>query len=103
MLLKVCDGNKGWVLFDNVDNVHLTSQNHEVSQATELAVIGGPDATILVPKDCFANGNQISVGVIEFTKNALTRKVLFTSVVYVCDDRGNTVDSISVKNGKVSR
>lgn len=103
MLLKVCDGNKGWVLFDNVDNVHLISEIHEVGQATELDTIGGTDALILIPKDCFVNGNRISVGVLEFVKNSLSRKVLFTNVVYVCDDRGNTVDSISVKTGKGSR
>jgi len=98
MLLKVYDGEMGWVLFDNVDNVHLTSKFHLVSRATELGEIGGTDALILVPKDCFKNGAKISVGIIEFdSKDKRRIKALFTNIVYVCDDRGNTIDRLSVK------
>ncbi len=100
MLLKVADGDNGWVLFDNVDNVHLTAQTHQVSRAAELSAIGGLDAHILVPKDCFTSGNKVAVGVIEFECNDRRRKALFTDIVYVCDDRGNTIDKLSVKHGK---
>jgi hypothetical protein len=100
MLLKVYDGDDGWVLFDNVDNVHLTSKTHLVSHAVELNAIGGSGALILVPKDCFKNGKQVPVGVIEFESKDVHRKALFTNIVYVCDDRGNTIDRLSVKKGK---
>lgn len=100
MLLKVDDGNNGWVLFDSVDKVHLTAKTHEVSRATELREIGGEEASILIPKDSFRNGSTVQVGVLEFERKETHRKVLFTNIAYVCDDRGNTIDKLSVKHGK---
>lgn len=99
MLLKVFDGADGWVLFDNVDNVHLTSKTYQVAHAAELSALGGDGALILVPKDCFKNG-VVAVGLIEFESREVHRKALFTNIVYVCDDRGNTIDRLSVKHGK---
>lgn len=100
MLLKVADGNGGWVYFDGVEMVYLTARIHEVKQASELSNIGGPGASILVSKDCFKDGRSVAVGLLEYEKREERRRVLFTTVAYVCDDRGNTIDKLSVRSGK---
>jgi hypothetical protein len=94
MLLKVFDGEDGWVLFDDVDEVHLTAKNHEVSQQNELNMLAGADALVLVPKGCFNGGKKVPIGVIEFERKGTKREVLFTNIVYVCDNRGNTIDRL---------
>jgi len=103
MLLKVDDGDGGWVLFDNVDPVHLKAKTFEVATRTDLSKLGGETATILVPKDAFKNNTSIVVGIIEYEKSGERRKVLFTNVAFVCDDRGNTIDKQSVKHGRNTR
>jgi hypothetical protein len=103
MLLKVFDGEDGWVLFDNVDKVHLIAKTHEVSRATELSELTGGDALILVPKSCFKNNETVTIGIIEFESKEVLRKALFTNVVFVCDDRGNTIDRLNVRHGKANR
>ncbi len=103
MLLKVFDGENGWVLFDNVDSVHLIAKTHEINRAEELSELAGGDALILVPKGCFQNNEAVTVGIIEFESKEVLRRALFTNVVYVCDDRGNTIDRLNIKHGKGNR
>lgn len=100
MLLKISDGNDGWVLFDKVQRVHLVaSKGTSVATPAELAKLGGSDALTLVSRDCFKKG-QVLIGTFEFEREGITRKALFTNVVYVCNDKGDTLDRLSVKNGK---
>lgn len=96
MLLKVSDGVGGWVLIDNVDQAHLLPQTHTATNPTELVKLGGKDALILISKDCFG-ASPINVGVIEFTRSEIVRTLIFTNVVYVCNDKGDTLDRLSVE------
>lgn len=96
MLLKVSDGVGGWVLIDNVDQAHLLPANHSVKNATELTTLGGLEALILISKDCF-KGDPVAVGIIEFTRNTSVRRLIFTNIVYVCNDKGDTLDRLSVE------
>jgi hypothetical protein len=96
MLLKVSDGDGGWVLLDNVDHAHLTAKVHAVNHSNELEVIGGAGALNLISKEALAKGTSINVGVIEFVRNGTTRKALFTNIVYVCNDKGDTLDKLHV-------
>lgn len=96
MLLKVSDGVGGWVLIDNVDQAHLLPINHTVKTPAELVPIVGEEALILISKDCF-DSKPVSVGVIEFTRSNSVRKLAFTDTVYVCNDRGDTLDRLSAE------
>lgn len=87
-------------MFDGVDTVHLTALTHHFNHIQELNEFGGGNAIILVPKDLFKDNGPVTVGIIEFDKRDERRKVLFTNIAYVCDDRGNTIDKLSVKHGK---
>lgn len=97
MLLKVSDGNGGWVLIDNVDQAHLLPKNYSVINQTELVTLEGIDALNLISKECFIVKDHVLVGVIEFIRNGATRRILFTNVVYVCNDRGDTLDRLTVE------
>jgi hypothetical protein len=96
MLLKVSDGDGGWVLLDNVEHAHLTAKVHTVKHQNELEAIGGPGALNLISKEALASGTNITVGVIEFVRNGTSRKALFTNIVYVCNDKGDTLDKLLV-------
>jgi hypothetical protein len=96
MLLKVSDGDGGWVLLDNVDHAHLTAKSYTVKNPNELEAIGGPNALNLISKDALAKSTGITVGVIEFIRNGTSRKALFTNIVYVCNDKGDTLDKLHV-------
>lgn len=95
MLLKVSDGDGGWVLLDNVDKAHLTARVHTIKNQKELEALGGPNALNLVSKDAFKE-SSINVGIIEFVRNGTTRQALFTNIVYVCNDKGDTLDKLNV-------
>lgn len=96
MLLKVSDGDGGWVLLDNVEHAHLSAKVHPVKHPNELEAIGGPGALNLISRDALAKSTGINVGVIEFVRNGTSRKALFTDIVYVCNDKGDTLDKLNV-------
>lgn len=95
MLLKVSDGDGGWIIIDNVDQVHLLAKWHTVRNHEELNRLGGEDALNFVPKDCFING-AVNVGLLRFERAGNERKALFLNIVYVCNNDGDTVDRYSV-------
>jgi len=97
MLLKVSDGDGGWTLFDAVDKVHLLARVATVSNADELNSLKGDDDTIvLVTREALRKAGTVNVGTIVFERQGTTRKALFTNIAYVCNDRGDTLDRLSV-------
>lgn len=92
MLLKVSDGDGGWVLFDKVEQAHLVSKGYTVRSVDELKAIGDEHTLNLISKECFRKGEEVNVGVIEFVRNGNSRKAIFTNIVYVCNDNGDTLD-----------
>lgn len=92
MLLKVSDGDGGWVLFDKVEQAHLVSKGYAVKSIDELKALGDENVLNLISKECFLKGEKVVVGVIEFVRNGNSRKALFTNIVYVCNDNGDTLD-----------
>lgn len=91
MLLKVSDGNGGWILIDNVDHVHLLSKKYNIVTQSELKGIEGEDTLNFISKECFGK-DPINVCMVEYTKNSKVNKALFTNIVYVCDNNGDTLD-----------
>lgn len=103
MLLKVSDGDGGWILFDKVDQAHLVSKGCAVNNSNELQKLGGSDALNLVSKECFQHNESIPVGIIEFVRDGISRKALFTGIIYVCNDQGDTLDRHSAENRSAKR
>lgn len=99
MLLKVSDGEGGWVLFDHVDKAHLVSKSHAVRTPAELSAFGDEDTLTLIAKDCF-RGEIVNVGIIEFERKGITRKAFFTNVVFICNDSGDTLDRLNAERQK---
>lgn len=95
MLLKVSDGVGGWILFDKVDQVYALGKDHHVKTIDELNALGGPQTLNLVAKECLQAKEGVIVGIIEFEKEKSIRTALFTHVVFVCNDAGDTLDRIS--------
>lgn len=97
MLLKVSDGDGGWVLIDNVEQPHLLSVRHTVRNPTELDKLGKEGTLNLISKECFAGPDvSVNVGIVEFVRKGESRKLLFTDIVYICTDNGDTIDKMSV-------
>jgi len=98
MLLKISDGMRGWILFDNVDRIHLPSSTHKISTIEEIERIKTPensDVSVLVSKQCL-NGEEIEVGMLTFDRGASTKTVIFTKVAYICNDGGDTIEKATV-------
>lgn len=91
MLLKVSDGNGGWILIDNVDHVHLISKKYNVTNQSELNSIEGGDTLNFISKECFGK-DPLTIGVVEYIKSSKANKALFTNIIYVCDNNGDTLD-----------
>lgn len=102
MFLKISDGDGGWTLLDNVTQAHVLPKVISVSDQNELVGVEGENALILISRDCFKKKQEVQVGVIEFIRNEMVRRALFTNIVYVCDDKGNTLDrhSVGIKGRK---
>ena len=95
MLLKVADGVGGWVIFDQVDKVHLIATSYTVKTSAELNKIAvGENQLNLVSKECFAKGEAFDVGVVEFERRGTTQRAFFVVVAYVCNDKGDTLDRL---------
>lgn len=100
MLLKVSDGVGGWHIVDRVDKTHLLSTSYSVKSPSELTQVAEEGTINLVARECF-QGEIVLVGVIEFERLGVTKKMFFTNVVYVCNDQGDTLDRLNVdRNGK---
>jgi hypothetical protein len=99
MLLKVSDGIGGWLLFDNLDQVHLLAERTRVRNLDELrALEQGPETINLISAECFKRGMALDVGMIEFHRNGQARIALFTSVAFICNDSGDTIECVNAGN-----
>lgn len=97
MLLKVSDGNGGWVLLDEVEEAHMKNSRFVVSEPEQLMPHVKEDVRSFVAKECFTRGKEITVGVLEYVSRGNKRKALFTGTAYVCNDAGDTLDRFSVE------
>jgi hypothetical protein len=104
MLLKVSDGLSGWILLDQIEQVHLLAERKRVRSREELRSLEqGTDTLNLISVDCFKGGAPIEVGMIEFTRQGSTRIALFTSVAFICNDGGDTIERVNAGSSDQKR
>lgn len=103
MLLKINDGNGGWILLDEIDRIHLLSSDHKVQTKDELLSLGskidGNDPLVFIAKECFpvVNGHDLDVGIIEFLRKGKTNTALYTNEAYVMDNNGTTIECFKAR------
>jgi len=51
----------------------------------------------LIPKEAFTGKQPVDVGVVEFLRAGQWHTALFTSVAYICNDQGDTLEIERVK------
>lgn len=98
MLLKISDGTGGWVYFDGVDRIHLITTRKLIRSKEELAQPESNNQVVnLIRKESFVNGTPVEVGVVEFFRGDVKMTALFTSVAFICNNGGDTIERINVK------
>ncbi len=104
MLLKINDGNGGWILLDEIDRIHLLSSDHKVRTKDELLSLGAEvdgdnEPLVFIANDCFpvVNGHDLDVGIIEFVRKGKTNTALYTNAAYVLDNSGTTIECFKAR------
>src|SRR5436190_24065704 len=99
MLIKISDGRGGWVLLDNADQVHFTAERLTVTDRDQLnATIPKGDSVInLVPAETLREGRQVNIAAIEFYRWGQKMTALFTSVAFICNDKGDTLERVTAE------
>lgn len=101
MLLKVSDGSGGWVLLDQVSQVHILPVRSRVRNRDDLHTLmesEGEPPLCLISAESLKAGTPIEVGRIGFERFGQSRVVLFTSVAFVCNDNGDTIERVNAGN-----
>lgn len=104
MLIKVKDEGGKWVLFDNAEGVHYDQDCEVLIDEKEIAFYNTPDGatsvyTVLPDIDWekVGNHNPVRVKVITFTRNQKRHVVIFSTLTYICNDQGKTVEKVEVR------
>jgi hypothetical protein len=102
MILKISDGDKGWVWFDDVVSPHFLSSMTKVMDEDEARAItyDSQQVTNLISKKCFIQQDDVDVGLIKFRSNNREYIIAFTGIIYICDNNGDTIEKIDLNKGK---
>lgn len=98
MLLKVSDGEGGWIFVDRVENVHVNPKSKSVRSVEEAqkAFNGHTPDINLIAKSCFASGLPIDVGIVTYEIDGQQYAAVYTAAIYICNDKGDTIDKMLV-------
>lgn len=104
MLIKVKDSGGKWVLFDNAEGVQYDQDCEELCGERDLGHYGSSDGTVSVEAilpnvnwSKISNDYPLRVKVINFTRNAKKHVVVFSTLTYICNDSGKTVEKVEVR------
>jgi len=102
MILKISDGDNGWIWFDAVTSPHFLSAMTKSMDAIEVRDLtyDGQIVTTLISKECFIQQDNINVGIIKFRSNNREYVVAFTGATYICDNNGDTIEKIDLNKGR---
>lgn len=104
MLIKIKDEGSKWVLFDNAEGVQYDQNCEELTAERDLAYYNAPDGSVTVSTVLpNVNWNEIDsinplrVKVINFYRNQKKHVVVFSTLTYICNDSGKTVEKVEVR------
>jgi len=104
MLLKIRNSNYEWLVLDNVESITYTKQNINIDRQKLDVLFSKFDRHYLYldedTNEDLEAGDPITVCMIKFEKEDQYCVVVFDHTCFVCNDFGNTVERISVHNGK---
>jgi len=102
MILKISDGDKGWIWFDAVTSPHFMSSMTKALNQTEARdiVYDGVPVTNLIAKECFVQEDHVDVGLMRFRSNNRDYVIAFTQTIYICDNNGDTIEKIDLSKGR---
>ena len=103
MFLKVSDGENGWHTLEVGARAHvLGSVNYAIKTKEDLTKVLTEHTICLIPKNQIDGVNLIDVSIVEFyDEQKLLRRVLLSTLAFLCNDRGDTLERIS--SGKKGR
>ena len=104
MLIKVKDEGGKWVLFDNAEGVQYDQDCEELTDERDIAYYNAQDGTITVSTvlpnidwQKVSDKTPLRVKVINFTRNQKRHVVIFSTLTYICNDQGKTVEKVEVR------
>lgn len=103
MILKVSDGNGGWVWIDRVGEAKIdrdTLRTVKSIEELDRLLDGNGSEAILIAKSCFDGEKEVTVATLEYIKDRdadRARRAFISSDVYLCNDQGDTLEKQSVK------
>ena len=102
MILKISDGDGGWVWFDAVTAPHFLSSMTKAFEQEEARniIYDGQPVTNLVLKECFVKQDHVDIGLMKFRSNNRDYVVAFTETIYICDNNGDTIEKIDLSKGR---
>ncbi len=102
MILKISDGDHGWIWFDAVSSPHFMlsmTKAMTLDEARDITYDGQPVKN-LVAKECFVQQDLVDVGMIKFRSDHRDYVVAFTQTIYICDNNGDTIEKIDLSKGR---
>lgn len=102
MILKISDGDKGWIWFDAVTSPHFLSSMTKSFNEEQARTItyDGQTITNLVAKECFVQQDNVDIGLMKFRSNNRDYVIGFTGTIYICDNNGDTIEKIDLSKGR---
>ncbi len=100
MILKVGDGDGGWILFGPVDKIHILPEPVLIQKREDLDSLESPEGherIVLVSNKRLnsVNGKDLSVGLLSFEREDDKMFLLFSEIAYICNDNGDTIEAVS--------
>lgn len=101
MLIKVKGENSRWTMFDNVEQVEydksprLFTSKHEIQNLVHD--ITPENAVFILPNidlDELDDRNPLKATIIEFVRLQKRHLIIFSTLTYICNDEGGTVERI---------
>lgn len=101
MIIKVKDSGNRWVMFDNAELIKYDTTPVTFVSNSELNYLvpddGITQVTFVLPgidRDQISDANPLKVCIMNFTKLAKPYMIVFSTLVYICNDQGKTVEKV---------
>ncbi len=101
MLVKVNSGSAKWILFDNAEQVEYLSLPFEITSSNSLEHLSqlhqASEVVHILPGidvEAIDKSHKLRVGIITFFRNQEKYLIIFSTLAYICNDSGKTVEKV---------
>lgn len=92
MIVKIKSSGNGWVLFDAAKNIHYDTSPPQNPRSLQPEYDGEVHFVECTRNDL--KDGRLPVCLIEFVRSGVEYAVFFSTVAYLCNDQGKTVDKV---------